>query len=204
MSNILIILAHPNPNSLNHAIARTAENTLIELGHRVIFHDLYAEGFDPNLLATEIPNGASLDPTMQLHCDELANANGLVIVHPNWWGAPPAIMKGWIDRVFRPDVAYRFIGEDGGEGVPEGLLKAEKALVFHTANTAEKREAEVFGDPLDLMWRKCVFGLCGVKDVRRRTFSIVITSTAMERKRWLDEVAEMVGNAFPYTETQAV
>jgi putative NADPH-quinone reductase len=105
-------------------------------------------------------------------------------------------MKGWIDRVFRPEVAYRFIDGDGGEGVPVGLLKARTALVFHTANTGQMRERDIFGDPLDDIWRKCVFGLCGVTDVRRRTFSIVCTSTPEQREAWLEEVRELVKEAF--------
>ena len=50
------------------------------------------------------------------HCEELARADGIIIVHPNWWGAPPAVLKGWVDRVFRPEVAYRFLEGDTGEG----------------------------------------------------------------------------------------
>jgi putative NADPH-quinone reductase len=55
---------------------------------------------------------------VQAHCGEIARAEGIIIVHPNWWGQPPAIMKGWIDRVFRPGVAYRFTEDDKGDGVP--------------------------------------------------------------------------------------
>ena len=89
------------------------------------------------------------------HCSEIASADGIIIVHPNWWGQPPAILKGWVDRVSRPGVAYRFLEGDGGEGVPVGLLKAETAIIFNTSNTPEEREATVFGDPLDNLWKAC-------------------------------------------------
>jgi len=120
-----------------------------------------------------------------------------VIVHPNWWGQPPAILKGWVDRVIRPGLAYEFLEEDGGEGVPIGLLKAKVALIFNTSNTPEERELEVFGDPLDALWVNCVFGLCGVGDVRRKTYSVVVTSTPEERRSWLADVREIVGKSFP-------
>ena len=97
--NILIILAHPQSSSFNHAIAATAGGVLRAAGHAVVFHDLYAEGFDPVLPAAEIPKGATLPHDIQNHCDELVAAEGIVIVHPNWWGQPPAILKGWVDRV---------------------------------------------------------------------------------------------------------
>jgi len=61
-----------------------------------------------------------LDPVIRRHCDEIAAAAGIVVVHPNWWGQPPAILKGWVDRVLRPDGAYLFVDRDGGTGVPGG------------------------------------------------------------------------------------
>jgi NAD(P)H dehydrogenase (quinone) len=196
--NVSVILAHPDPGSFNHAIAEAAAAQLRLAGHMVHYHDLYAEGFDPLLPADEIPSApaAPLPPLVATHCREIAAADGIVIVHPNWWGAPPAILKGWIDRVLRPGVAYRFLEGDGGEGVPEGLLRARTALVFNTANTLSEREAAVFGDPLELIWKKCIFGLCGVDDVRRVTFSVVVTSTQEERERWLETVRPMVADAF--------
>jgi len=166
-------------------------------GHLVSYHDLYAEKFDPILPGPEIPRGGAVDPSVQIHCDEIAAAEGIVIVHPNWWGQPPAILKGWVDRVIRPGVAYEFVEGDGGEGVPVGLLRARSALVFNTSNTPEERERAAFGDPLETLWKRCIFGLCGVADVRRRTFSVVVTSTPEERRGWLSEVREMVRMRFP-------
>lgn len=194
--SILVILGHPNPESFNHAIARTAADELRRLGHEAILHDLCAEGFDPVLPAREVPDDADLDAVVAAHCRELADAEGIVIVHPNWWGMPPAALKGWIDRVFRPGVAYRFVEGDGGEGVPEGLLKARAALVLNTANTDPDRERDYFGDPLDRIWRQCIFALCGVENVHRRTFAVVCTSTLEDRRRWLAEVREMVRQCF--------
>jgi len=190
--NVSLILAHPHPGSFNHAIAETAAQTLRESGHIAWFHDLYAEGFDPILPHAEIPKGAPLPPMIQQHCDEIAAADGIIIVHPNWWGQPPAILKGWVDRVIRPGVAYEFLEGDGGEGVPVGLLKARVALVFNTANTPEKREIEVFGDPLRLLWKNCIFDLCGVPAFYRKMYRVIVTSTAEERRAWLDEVRDIV------------
>ncbi|RJX35264.1 MAG: flavodoxin family protein [Desulfarculus sp.] len=194
---ILLVLAHPAPQSFNHAIAQTARQTLEGLGHQVIFRDLYREDFDPLLEAEEFPRSVALPPLVQEHCRELAAAQGIVVVHPNWWGMPPAIMKGWIDRVFRPGVAYEFMEGDNGEGVPRGLLRARAALVLNTANTPPAREQEVFGDPLERLWRDCVFGLCGVGGFHRRTFSVVVTSSGQQRRQWLAEVAQTVARLFP-------
>ncbi len=105
-------------------------------------------------------------------------------------GSAPAILKGWIDRIIRPGVAYEFEDGDEGEGVPVGLLKARVALLFNTSNTAEERENEFFKDPLETIWKNCVFALCGVERFERKMFRIVITSDAARRKSWLNEVEQ--------------
>ncbi|MBN1811307.1 MAG: NAD(P)H-dependent oxidoreductase, partial [Anaerolineae bacterium] len=115
---------------------------------------------------------------------------------PNWWGQPPAILKGWIDRVLRPGVAYEFEEGDSGEGVPVGLLKAKTALVFNTSNTPERREVEVFGDPLEGLWKTCVFDLCGVRTFYRKMYRVIVISTPEQRQAWLEDVARVVQEYF--------
>ena len=137
------------------------------------------------------------DPVIARHCREIATADGIVFVHPDWWGMPPAILKGWIDRVLRPGVAYRFAETDSGEGIPEGLLVAGAVLVFNTSNTPAVREQEVFGDPLERIWKDCIVSFCGVRMFRRRMFSVVVTSTEQQRKAWLSEVREITRETFP-------
>ncbi len=194
---VSIILAHPDPDSFSNAIADAAVRELKRNGHRVHFHDLYAEQFDPVMPAGEIPGDASVPDFIGTHCGEISSADGIVIVHPNWWGQPPAILKGWVDRVIRPGVAYRFLEGDSGEGVPAGLLKARAAVVFNTSNTRAEREASVFGDPLETLWKNCVFGLCGVRDFHRKTFGVVVTSTPEQRLEWLSEARGIIAMVFP-------
>jgi NAD(P)H dehydrogenase (quinone) len=193
---ISVILAHPDRRSFNHAIALAACRTLERGGHTVCFHDLYEEGFNPLLTASEL--NAKAQPPLEIacYCEELRRAEGLVIVHPNWWGQPPAAMKGWIDRVFRPGVAYSFKEDDKGEGVPIGLLRAQTAIIFNTSNTEPEREMRVFGDPLDQLWKRCILEFCGVRNIIRETFSIVITSTPEQRAAWLRRVEETVKASF--------
>lgn len=194
---ISVILAHPRPGSFNHAIAKTAAATLESARHTVFFHDLYAEKFDPILPFEEIARDAPLDPVIAAHCREISEADGIIVVHPNWWGQPPAILKGWVDRVIRPGVAYRFREGDNGEGVPVGLLRAKAAIVFNTGNTPRRREQEVFGDPLENLWRTCIFGFSGVPEFHRDLFTVVITSTDEDRNAWLRDVRDRVNRVFP-------
>ncbi len=84
--------------------------------------------------------------------------------------------------------------------MPRGLLQAECAVIFNTSNTESNRERTVFGDPLDTIWKQCVFGLCGVPVVYRRMFSIVIAASREERRRWLEEAASVMDLYFPGSE----
>jgi NAD(P)H dehydrogenase (quinone) len=195
--NISVILAHPTAGSFNHAIASRTVKVLKRNGHDVRFHDLYQERFDPVLTGEEIPKGALLPSDIERHCREISEADGIVIIHPNWWGQPPAILKGWIDRVIRPGVAYEFLEGDKGEGIPRGLLKARAALVFNTSNTPAERERDSFGDPLETLWKNCVFGLCGVDNFYRKMFCVVVTSSAADRAKWLQDVEDAVCRYFP-------
>ncbi|MFA5251533.1 MAG: NAD(P)H-dependent oxidoreductase [Phycisphaerae bacterium] len=194
---ISVILAHPNKESFNHAIAAAAVETLNENGHCIYFHDLYRENFDSVLPFEEFPKDAPLPPDIEKHCKEISQANGIIIIHPNWWGQPPAVLKGWVDRVIRPGVAYEFREGDKGEGVPVGLLKAKSAIVFNTSNTESEREKKVFGDPLETLWKNCIFNLCGIPDFYRITFSVIVTSSAQQRKNWLNEVRQTVDKYYP-------
>ena len=158
-------------------------------------HDLYAEGFNPVQPTPESGNVASDDPLVELHCARLQAAELIAVFHPNWWSQPPAILKGWIDRVFRLGTAYAYPSGVGYEGVPVGLLRARQALVFNTLNTPAAREREVFGDPLERLWGTSVFALCGVPRLVRRQYGPMAGSSEAQREAWLDEVRALVGQS---------
>ncbi len=189
---VLVIIGHQQQGSFNHAIAQTAVEELHAAGHEVVYHDLYAEQFDPVLPAGEIPNDADIDPVIRQHCDEVLAADGYVIVHPNWWGMPPAILKGWVDRVIRQGTMYRF--------EPDGVvpnLKGKRALVITTSNTPREDELRLFGDPLENLWKACIFNFVGVEDFQRRNFESIILSSVEQRRGWLEEVRRLVRERFP-------
>ena len=191
----LVVVGHPAPGSFNRALAETIRETWSTAGCEVRFHDLVEEGFDPRMTAAEARGQASTDPLVLRHIAELRGSDLLAVVHPNCWGAPPAIMKGWIDRVFAPDAAYGFAkGVDQGD-VPIGLLTTKAALIVNTGNTPPEREREAFGDPLERMWRDCILSYCGVRHVMRSLFGVVATSSGDQRRRWLAEVAELANKA---------
>lgn len=134
---------------------------------------------------------ASGDPVVRTHRRALSQAEHLVVAHPNWWGKPPAIMAGWLDRVLVPGVAYRLATR---EGEPTSLLRLRTMVVLNTGDTPPEREATQFGDPLDDMWRRCVGAYLGGATVRRVVASPVGGSERAQRHAWLDAVDEAVAS----------
>lgn len=191
--NILSIVAHPRSDSFCHALSGRARRALAAMGHRIAHHDLYAERFDPCLAADEaytvgdtleVALSRATDPVIARHRAVIAKAEGLLVVHPNWWGKPPAILAGWLDRVLVPGVAYRLAD---AAGLPRGLLSVRRALILNTSDTPAERETAELGDPLDLIWRNCVLPFCGVAACERQVFRPVSGSSAAQRAGWLDE-----------------
>jgi NAD(P)H dehydrogenase (quinone) len=190
---VFVIIGHQQKGSFCHAIAEAALEELKAAGHEVVYHDLYEEKFDPILPHEEIPKGSERSAVIQQHCDEVTAADGYVVVHPNWWAMPPAILKGWIDRVLCQGVAYEF----GEQGAVVTHLKGKRAVVFTTSNTPRDTEMKRFGDPLENLWMNCIFGFCGVEDFHRRNFESIILSTLQQRQGWLAEVRETIRQRFP-------
>lgn len=198
----MLLLAHPRPDSYCHAIADRIRTVLTETGADVGFHDLYAEQFDPIVSAEEAyTTGESVeaylaresDTVVGRHRAELREARGLVVVHPNWWGKPPAILAGWMDRVVVPGVAYRL---PDATGEPESLVRIERMLVVNTSDTTAEREEAVFGDPLEAIWGRCLAPYLGGHSFVRHVLRPVTDATPQQRTVWLDEVAETTRTLF--------
>lgn len=187
-----IILAHPYPKSFNHAIFQTVCTTLSRMGIKNYHHDLYEEGYDPLLKPSELSTDTSQDKLVNQYAKEMLDSDYLFFIHPNWWGQPPAILKGYIDRIFRPPHAYDFPPGDSGGGLPIGKLKNKYGVVINTSNTEKEREENFFGDPLENIWKQCVFKFCGIENYYRKMFRVIADSDTQQRKSWLQEVEDIV------------
>jgi putative NADPH-quinone reductase len=189
---IVEVLCNPRPRSFTLALAAHAKETLGGLGHEVLLHDLYKERFDPVLDAPELARSFSLDGLVQVYCRELAAADGLVIFHPDWWGQPPALLKGWIDRVFRQGVAYDLEGDDFSEKSWKPLFTGKKGLVFCTSDAEEKNTPRT----LETLWTESILGRCGMqaachvmRDLRRTDPGV--------RRSWLSFMNHTLEEWFP-------
>ncbi|MBN9071280.1 MAG: NAD(P)H-dependent oxidoreductase [Rhizobiales bacterium] len=111
----LVVYCHPLPESFGAALRDAALSALSERGWDVRLTDLYAEGFDPVLSPDERRNmeHAPTDPKLAPHIENLKWAQAILFVYPTWWYGLPAMLKGWLDRVWWTDVAFK-LPPDGG------------------------------------------------------------------------------------------
>ena len=122
---VLIVYAHPNLRSFNRAVLEAFTKGLSEGRHTYEVVDLYSIRFNPCLGGEDLANlmaGKTPDDIKEQQ-EKVSRSDGIVFIHPVWWTGPPAILKGWIDRVFSMGFAYRF---DERDGHPFGLVEAEE------------------------------------------------------------------------------
>lgn len=191
LSPVMIVLAHPRAGSYDHQLAGGVRTVLRQTGVRQAFHDLYAESFDPVLTEGEGISGEvwtrgtssdqvrtdapAPDPLVDRHRHELGESRALIVIHPDWWGKPPAMMTGWLDRVLlaadRPD----------GSAAPAPAL--ERVLVINTSDQpVDPDRAEQ--DPLGLLWREQIGPFLGSPAFERLTFRPVADAGDDQRTRW--------------------
>lgn len=140
--NVLVVYAHPEPESTVGRLRNAVLEELASLNHVVRQHDLYAEDFNPVMSAFERKNHSTalapkldLIPELRPYVENLLWCEALVLVYPTWWSGQPAIMKGWIDRVFVNEVAWT-LPEDANRLKP--LLTNIRRLVVVTTHGSTK------------------------------------------------------------------
>ncbi len=191
---VLVVHAHPDPDSLGAALARAAVEGLRDAGRQVELVDLYADRFDPRMTADERrayeSDAPILDPTVQRYAELLGRADTVVFVYPTWWFGMPAILKGFLDRVFVEGVAFRL--DPRTRKVRPGLTHVRR-LVGITTYGSPRAYVRFFGDPGRRTVARTIRPMCGVR-CRVRWFGLhaVDTATAEERQAFIDRVRREV------------
>ena len=157
----LIIYAHPNESSLNNHLLKNVIGSLQKGQQEIEIRDLYKIGFNPvlSLVDMEGQRMGKVDAAVQREQEYISWADHLVFIYPIWWTGMPAIMKGYIDRVFSYGFAYRY-----DQGVQKGLLTGKMATIINTQGKS-KAEYESIGmdKALSLTSDKGVFAYCGLE-----------------------------------------
>ncbi|MBB4196051.1 putative NADPH-quinone reductase [Rhizobium aethiopicum] len=187
---ILLVLAHPLPESFAASMAHTAREALEASGHVVDLLDLYAENFDPRL--SEAERRAYFD--MPYDTSDVADmvarlkaADGLVLVFPQWWFNFPAILKGFFDRVFAPGVAFTHDAA-GGRIVPE-LTNIRLLYALTTTGSPWWLVHLYMGNPVRRLLKRGIANFCSKKLVfRMLSLHDMDRATKARRKAHLERV----------------
>lgn len=187
--NVLLVYAHPNPQSFNAALAKTIEAEIIASGGKIKVKDLYTMHWDPILSMEDfqgIYSGSMPDDVKQEQAD-VAWADLVVMLAPVWWYSIPAILKGYIDRVFSFGFAYKYTATG-----PLGLLKGKKGL-FITTSGANRQDAEMGGMMSTLKKSLTgVFAFSGFQEKKHHNFFAVTTVSDEERRAMLAEARLLI------------
>ncbi|SJZ88214.1 NAD(P)H dehydrogenase (quinone) [Enhydrobacter aerosaccus] len=205
--NVLIVHAHPETGSFNAAMTRQAEATLAGAGHEVVVSDLYAMGFNPvsnrhNFmtvadsrtlrLQTEEAHASTHDgfvPELQAEMDKLARCDLLIFQFPIWWLGLPAILKGWVDRVFAVGRAY-----GGGRYFDRGVFQGKRAMCAVTVGgfRAAYSERGVYAEVEDILYpvHRGIFGFTGFTVIEPFVVYAPGRIETDERRRYLDRYHE--------------
>lgn len=159
----LVVHCHPVPDSFNAALFATSCDALRRAGNELRTIDLYAEGFDPVMKRDEREcynaDPALIESRVQPHVDAVRWAEHLVFVYPVWFHGPPAMLKGWLERVFLPGVAF-LVPQKKGETARPGLLHIRRLTVV-TSGGSPLWWLWVVGDPNRRLFGRAIRALCG-------------------------------------------
>ena len=160
--DILIIFAHPWKHSFNATILNHIEQRLKQNGTSYRVVDLYKEQFNPVLEETDLSTfskGLYQDPLAEKYARYLKEAKEVIFIYPIWWYGPPAIIKGFFDKVFLKNHIY----SQENRGPMKGLLNLDKTIMITTANMSEEDFADI-GDPIRKVYLESIMGLMGSKE----------------------------------------
>lgn len=184
---VCVVTAHPHSESLTQALAAAFCRGLEQAGHRPEPVDLYAQDFDPVVQAQEYLDWreARIPPAIQRYQALLQDSQGLALVYPVWWAAPPAILQGWLQRTFTQGFAFAL----GAQG-PQGLLRHKVQLIANASSAGPDSEA-LYIEPL-----RGVLRFCGVQDIQWLLNTGVTPGMGPEAGAALLQQAQQAGRVF--------
>jgi NAD(P)H dehydrogenase (quinone) len=188
---ILLVNGHPRVESLCGALAASYAEAAREAGHELRTLTLAALSFDPVLhggFKAEQP----LEPALQQAQADITWADHLVFVYPVWWAAPPALLKGFVDRALLPGFAFKY---RQGSSLWDKLLTGKTGRLIVTADSPGWYLRLVTGNPAVKSMKRGVLEFCGVSPVRTLLCAGVKGSSAPTREGWLRQARALGASA---------
>jgi putative NADPH-quinone reductase len=188
-SKVLVILGHPNNDSYGASLARAYVDAARARGAEVRALHLGELQFNP-VLTFGYRGEQALEPDLAAAQADLAWAEHLVWVYPIWWGGMPALLKGFIDRVFLPGFAFRYRKDSIWW---DKLLQGKTAELIITLDTPPWVYRWLMGAPGLKQMKESILAFCGVKTRRVTLLGPIRQSAPAQREKWLGQVAARAG-----------
>ena len=188
---ILIVLGHPSPHSLCAALARSYADAARWSGAEVRLLELGKMAFDP-ILHHGYTHAQPLEPDLQSAQADISWAQHLVWVYPVWWGGLPALLKGFLDRVFLPGFAFKY---RANSALWDRLLTGRSAELLVTMDSPPWYYRWVLRQPGHRQMKQAILGFSGIRPVHVHNFGPVVQSSESLRARWIQRAAMLGARA---------
>lgn len=184
MKNIVIINGHPNKDALNFALVKAYIEGAEQSGAEIKEITIADMEFNPNL-QYGYHKRMDLEPDLIKAWEMILWADHLVWVHPVWWGGLPALMKGFIDRLFLPGMAFKY---RPNSIFWDRLLKGKTGHIITTLDQPGWYYRLIYGRPSINQLKKSTLQFCGVTPIKVSYIGIVKTADENLRKKWIEKV----------------
>ena len=190
MVNILLVYGHPKtPTSFNFSLKEKLVSLLKSKGYNVLVRDLYEVSFNPLLSSEDLAklHNNEIPDDIKQEQEFIKNADVIIFIYPIWWAGSPAIIKGYIDRVFSYGFAYMYRGNK-----VVGLLTDKRAIVINSNGSPyELYENEGFYSAMRKVVDDGIFRFCGFNKIKHIFFGGIMNKTQEEKdmniKQAIDE-----------------
>lgn len=175
---VLTVFCHPDHNSFSGALLERFVAGAEAAGHEVEIADLYREGFDPVMRLRDLQqfDGVEMPPEILAEQARIEQCDALGMIFPLWWWSLPAMLKGWLDRVWSAGWAYQW------EHDPEGSLLRPRpcTLLVPAGASAKMMSSQEYDKKIELLWRYGILDYCGIEP---SSIHLLLDSAWNEAKR---------------------
>ncbi|MBU1309850.1 MAG: NAD(P)H-dependent oxidoreductase [Gammaproteobacteria bacterium] len=183
---VLVISVHSDAERLGLGLAAAYADAATAAGHNVRWLQLDKLNFNP--VFSGYAKTTALEPDLQAAQADLLWAEHISLVYPIWWGSVPALLKGFLDRVLLPGFAFKY---QQGEKYPQPLLVGKTAHLLLTMDTPPWYFRWIYRAPGLQQISRTTLAFCGIKPLKSLMLGPVISSTAVQRQRWLKQAGQL-------------
>ncbi len=187
---IVIINGHPDKESFCHALQQRYKQGSLNKGNEIKEITLSDMTFNP-ILMYGYRKRTELEPDLLDAWDKLQWADHIVWIYPTWWASPPALLKGFIERIFLPGFTFEYQDKSP---FPKKLMLGKTSEIISTMDSPVWYYKWIVGDVGGKLIRKNIGAFCGIKNIRTTYLAVIKTSTTEQRNKWLHKIELLAKN----------